>query len=75
MTNAAPLDYAALRNRLNLIAHERGITGPEIKKAVRSDAALHDLARRHLLSYDWLLVGDLRGLQRQERWRRAGRVY
>jgi hypothetical protein len=65
----------AVRKRLHLIARERGIKGSEIRKAVSSETAMHDLMHRHLLSYDWVLLGDLRGWQRQVRWQRAGRVF
>ena len=68
------LDYG-VHCRFDLIAQERAIPLSEIRGACRTEGALHAFIRRHLLSYDWVLLGDVRGLHRQERWRRAGRVY
>ena len=54
-----------IRLRAELLAHERGIDQAEIKAACASTPRLIDFARKHKLSIDWLLAGDLRGLQRQ----------
>jgi hypothetical protein len=54
--------------RLNLIAGERGIDRQELREAKASFHGLIDFAERHRISTDWLLFGDLRGLQRTIRW-------
>jgi hypothetical protein len=54
--------------RLNLIAHERGLDREEVRLAKRTDRGLYAFAERHRISIDWLLFGDLRGLQRTIRW-------
>jgi hypothetical protein len=55
--------------RLNLIADERGLDRKEVRLAKAHDEELFALAERHRISTDWLLFGDLRGLQRTVKWR------
>jgi hypothetical protein len=47
--------------RLDLIAHERGLAPSEIADARRSENSLVRFAYRYKLSFDWLILGDLRG--------------
>lgn len=77
MTNKSPttkpvcMDRQAIRARVDLIAHERGLLQSEIKKAKTcGDDALLDFARCHGLSIDWLILGDLRGRLRMARHRK-----
>jgi hypothetical protein len=59
----------AIRDRINLIAHERGLPEAEVARAKTcTDDAILSFARRHGLSLDWLIMGDLKGLMRQA-WR------
>jgi hypothetical protein len=55
----------AVQRRILWLAHERKLAPAEIEKAMT--CRLHHLAafiKRQNLSYDWLLYGDLKGLQR-----------
>jgi hypothetical protein len=53
----------AIRTRIRLVAHERGLAPEEIKKALGlKHFDLMCFAEKCGLSYDWLLTGDLRGL-------------
>jgi hypothetical protein len=55
----------AVRRRILWLAHERKLPPADIAKAMT--CKLHHLAdfiKRHEISYDWLLFGDLKGLQR-----------
>jgi hypothetical protein len=63
-----------IRTRLQLIAHERGIDKAKINAALASGQRLVDFAIEHRLSIDWLVYGDLHGLQRQTLWKLWGRV-
>jgi hypothetical protein len=62
-----------IRQRLELIAFERGIDQGEVGVVLRSGQRLVEFARQYGLSMDWLLLGDLPG-QRQThaRKRNAG---
>ncbi len=61
------MDKKAIRDRIALIAHGRGLPESEVARAKTcTDAALLAFAGRHDLSVDWLMTGDLRG-----RWRQA----
>jgi hypothetical protein len=58
----------AIRARLTLLRHERPVIGrKEVRKATTNDEALLSFARRHELSLDWLIDGDLKGLLRMVR--------
>lgn len=58
----------ATRARLRLVAYERQINPAELAPALSlRDKPLIAFIRRHGLSFDWVLLGDLKGLQRQVR--------
>ena len=62
----------AIRQRIRLIANERKLTVDQIAKALTcKDNHLLQFAECHTLSLDWLICGDLRGLQRMLRWQRG----
>jgi hypothetical protein len=61
-------DYRAIHHRLDLIAHERGLPPAEIRKAKSSEQDLIDFAYSQNLSFDWLILGDLRGRLRMAKW-------
>jgi hypothetical protein len=56
---------AATRRRVLWVVHERKLAPAEIEKAMTCKAQyLGEFAERYQLSFDWLLFGDLNGLQR-----------
>jgi hypothetical protein len=58
----------AIRDRIDLIAHERGLSESEAARAkTLTTSALLAFAARHSLSMDWLVTGDLQGRMRQAR--------
>jgi hypothetical protein len=65
----------AVRRRILALAYERKLPKAEFAKALTcSTFAVAQFADRHRLSYDWLLLGDLKGLLRMTNDRRARRV-
>ena len=57
--------HDAIRRRILWVAHERKLPPSEIERAIRGkDAYLVQFIERHNLSFDWLLLGDLKGLLR-----------
>jgi hypothetical protein len=56
---------AAMRRRIQVIAHERRLQPSEVAKALtcRTFEVLK-FAERHRISVDWLIHGDLKGLLR-----------
>jgi hypothetical protein len=57
-----------IRTRIRLIAHERNICPDETKKALSlRHYDLMRFAKKHSLSLDWLISGDLKGLLRMVR--------
>ena len=57
----------ALRRRVRAFAQERDIPPADYAKLVHkrvNDRAIHVFCEKYKVSYDWLLCGDLRGLQR-----------
>jgi hypothetical protein len=62
------MNTKAVCDRIDLIAHERGLSESEIAKAKTcTDDALLEFAERHDLSINWLVSGDLQGLKRMVR--------
>jgi hypothetical protein len=56
---------AAMRRRIQLIAHERRLQPSEVAKALTCRTfAVVQFAERHRISCDWLIFGDLKGLLR-----------
>jgi hypothetical protein len=72
LATGAELNRQAIRARLDLVAHEHDLPAAEISKAKSSERALVDFAYRHDLSFDWLILGDLRGRLRMAKWAAAG---
>ena len=58
----------AIHARIALIGNERGISRSEIKKAMQSEKGMTAFTQRQKISFDWLLLGDLRGLLRTIQW-------
>ena len=57
----------ALRRRVRALALERNIPPTDLAKLMHkrvNDRAIHVFCKKYKVSYDWLLCGDLRGLQR-----------
>jgi len=57
--------HRAIRTRIRLLAAERGLTQSDIHAAltVNTYDIMH-FAKRHRVSLDWLICGDLKGLLR-----------
>ena len=52
-----------IRERLLLLAYERGISVSELPKVGRCmTPPLADFGQKHSVSWDWLICGDLKGL-------------
>jgi len=59
------------RIRIRMIARERGLSDAEIAKALNCGiTAVVEFAKKHHVSLDWLIDGDLKGLLRTVRARR-----
>ena len=61
---------AALQRRVRAIAHERNIPPADFAKLMYKRPNIHDIGvfcEKHGISYDWILGGDLAGLQRMTR--------
>lgn len=64
--------HAQMRARIRLVARERNIPASEVKAAMGlKHFHLYAFMQKHRLSFEWLVEGDLRGLLRQVRARRA----
>jgi hypothetical protein len=64
----------ALRRRARAFAEERSLPPAEIAKLMYKRINTRDVmlfCEKHKVSYDWLLCGDLRGLQRMTREAKA----
>src|SRR5665647_3837728 len=64
----------ALRRRVRAFAEERSLPPAEIHKLMYKRISTRDVmlfCEKHKVSYDWLLCGDLRGLQRMTREAKA----
>ena len=61
-----------IRQRLQWLAHELQLPSKALPKIGRCPSkAEADFVEKHHISFDWFLCGDLRGLQRMMRWRKA----
>jgi hypothetical protein len=61
---------AALQRRVRALAHERNIPTADFAKLMYKRINTRDImvfCEKHNVSYDWLLAGDLVGLQRMTR--------
>src|SRR5258708_31326315 len=64
----------ALRRRVRAIAEERSLPPAAIAKLMHKRISNRDVmlfCEKHKVSFDWLLCGDLRGLQRMTREAKA----
>jgi hypothetical protein len=60
--------HAGIRARIQLVAHERGLSRDEIKPAMSlKHYPLIRFAQEHRLNSEWLFLGRLTGLFRQVR--------
>ena len=62
---------AAMRRRLLALAAERNLPPAEYAKLMHKrimDRSIHDFCSKHNVSLDWLMYGDLKGLQRMKQW-------
>ena len=61
----------AFRKRVLLLAAERGFPPAEYAKLMRKRCPMKpitEFCRKHDVSLDWLMDGDLKGLQRMKQW-------
>jgi hypothetical protein len=62
---------AAMRRRLLLLAAERNLPPADYAKLMHKRImmkSIHEFCRKHDVSLDWLMDGDLKGLQRMKQW-------
>jgi hypothetical protein len=67
---------AALQRRVMALAHERNLAPADFHKLMYKRPSTRDVGlfcEKHKVSYDWLLCGDLKGLQRMTQERRGGK--
>jgi hypothetical protein len=59
-----------MRDRIRLLAAERGLPESEIRPALSrlNHFEVMKFAERHRVSYDWLFFGCLKGRLRMARW-------
>jgi hypothetical protein len=65
----------AFRKRVLLLAAERGFPPAEYAKLMRKRVPMKPISafcKKHDVSLDWLMDGDLKGLQRMKQWKKAG---
>jgi hypothetical protein len=63
----------AVRRRVMVLAHERGLPPTDVAPLLRkriSTASIGPFCEKYGVSYDWLLCGDLAGLQRMKQQER-----
>jgi hypothetical protein len=66
---------AALQRRVRALAHERNITPADYAKLMYKRVNTRDVmvfCEKHKVSFDWILGGDLAGLQRMTREQGSG---
>ena len=62
---------AAMRRRVLLLAAERNLPPTEYAKLMHKRVlmpSIQNFCRKHDVSLDWLMYGDLKGLQRMKAW-------
>jgi hypothetical protein len=65
----------AFRKRVLLLAAERNLPPAEYAKLLHKRVPMKpikDFCQKHDVSLDWLMDGDLKGLQRMKKWERQG---
>jgi hypothetical protein len=68
LTKAGASSDAAIRQRVALIAAERKLDASEIKSMMKGRLGtlqIGQFCKKHNLSVDWLLIGDLKGHPRR----------
>ena len=68
---------AAMQRRLLALAAERDLPPAEYAKLMHKRVLFPSIQRfckKHDVSLDWLMDGDLKGLQRMKAWKKQGRV-
>jgi hypothetical protein len=66
---------AAMRRRLFALVAERNLPPAEYAKLLHKrimTQSVMDFCKKHDVSLDWLMIGDLKGLQRMKAWKKAG---
>ena len=61
----------ALQRRVRALAAERNLPLAEYAKLLHKRimaSSVHEFCRKHNVSLDWLMYGDLKGLQRMKQW-------
>jgi hypothetical protein len=64
----------AFRRRVLLLAAERNLPPAEYAKLMHKRVLTTPMlafCKKHDVSFDWLMCGDLKGLQRMKQWKRA----
>jgi len=62
---------AAMRRRPLALVTERNLPAAEYAKLLHKRimaSSVHEFCRKHNVSLDWLMYGDLKGLQRMKQW-------
>jgi hypothetical protein len=65
----------AFRRRVLVLAAERGFPPAEYAKLLHKRCPMKRITafcKRHDVSLDWLMDGDLKGLQRMKQWKKQG---
>jgi hypothetical protein len=63
--------YVAMRRRVLALAAERNLPPVDYAKLMHKhimDRSIHEFCSKHNVSLDWLMEGDLKGLQRMKQW-------
>ncbi len=62
---------AAMKRRVLALAAERNLPPADYAKLMHKrvlDRSIHEFCDKHDVSLDWLMYGDLKGLQRMKQW-------
>ena len=62
---------AAMKRRVLALAAERNLPPADYAKLMHKrvmDRSIHEFCSKHDVSLDWLMYGDLKGLQRMKQW-------
>lgn len=61
----------AMQRRVMVLAAERNLLPADFAKLMHKrvpDRSIHEFCSKHNVSLDWLMCGDLKGLQRMTQW-------
>ena len=67
---------AAMQRRVLALAAERNLPPADYAKLMHKrvmDKPIHEFCSKHDVSLDWLMYGDLKGLQRMKQWAKEKR--